>query len=813
MKISLNWLKDYIDFDLSPEKLAAILTDTGLEVDGFEQIEAVRGGLKNVVVGAVLTCEKHPDADRLKVTTVSLGEGDPLQIVCGAPNVAVGQKVLVAKIGAELFPSSGEHFTIKKSKIRGVESCGMICAEDELGIGESHAGILILDKHAKVGTPAAEYLNLPEDYLIEIGLTPNRADAMGHIGVARDLKAYLNVHEGKQLNIHLPDISNFKHDNNSLPIAIEVENTENCLRYCGITLSDVVVKPSPDWLQNRLRTIGLSPINNIVDSTNYVMHELGTPLHAFDARVVGKKITIRSAKKGETLVTLDGIERKLSSQNLVIANDEKALCIAGVFGGKDSGVSEQTQAIFLEAAYFSPSSVRKTAKLHGLNTDASFRFERGIDINNVEFALKRTALLIKELAGGAISMPFADIYPQQKMPFTVPFRPENCRKLIGASISDNEMKCILRELEIQITEEKDGIWKLAVPNYRVDVTREVDVIEDILRIYGFNRVDIPEKLNAPVIAPPLFDKEKVKNTCAEQLIAIGYSEMLNNSITTSSYIEKWNTSSLKKENTIRLLNPLSNELDVMRQSMLLQALETIAYNQNRQQADLKLFEYGKTYQKEGRQINEREHLLLTITGLQQEENWNKPSQAVSFYTLKGHLNGLFTKLGIANTIIEKQLENSLLEEGVSLFFAQQKIGELGWISADMKKQFSIKNDVFVADLEWDALLGIVAAKKATKYVELPKTQSVRRDFSLLLNPEVSFGQLQELAFSVDKRLLKKVNLFDVYQGKNIENNKKSYALSFIFQDAVNTLKDEQVDAIMNKIRKEYTEKLHAELRQ
>jgi len=811
MKISLNWLKDYINIDLTPERIDQILTDTGLEVEGVEKIEAVKGGLQGVVIGEVLTCEQHPDADRLKVTTVNLGNGEPAQIVCGAPNVAVGQKVVVATEGCTLYPNPEEPFKIKKSKIRGVESNGMICAEDELGMGESHAGIMVLEDGAVVGTPASKFFSLEDDYLIEIGLTPNRADAMGHIGVARDLKAFLNVHESAKLEIKLPDVSNFKVASQSNSVKIDVEDTERCPRYCGVTIDGVKVKPSPEWLQKRLRTIGLSPINNIVDVTNYVMHELGTPLHTFDGNVVNGQVKVRTAKAGETLVTLDGEERKLNPTDLVIANENQAMCIAGVFGGEKSGVSDSTTSIFLESAVFNPVSVRKTARAHGMNTDASFRFERGVDPELTLFALKRAALLIQEVAGGEIAMEPLDVYPNKLLPFSVEFSPERCNKLIGTTISEELITSILSNLDITVEEKKDAEWTLQVPAYRVDVQREADVVEEVLRIYGFNNVPLPDKLNTSLSFRQKPDKEALKNTVADLLVGFGAFELLNNSLTKSTYVNELGGEVLSSDRHVEILNPLSNELDVMRQSLLFSSLEVVAHNQNRQRGDIKAYEFGKVYHKFDIGYNENERLLIVLSGKREMESWNSTPGNVSFYSVKGMVDALYRRLGLTKMTSEKPLKNSILEDGVQLVTGKLKTGEIGWITKKMKKHFGIKQDVFVADLDWDAIVQSSVMNKV-KFTELPKTQAVRRDFSLLLDKSVNFAEIQEIALKADKKILREVGLFDVYEGKNLDEGKKSYAVSFIFRDDEKTLKDEQVDAIMTRIREGLEKELKAQLR-
>jgi len=764
MKISYNWLKQYIDTDLSAEEMGKILTDTGLEVESIEKIEAVKGGLEGVVVGEVLTCEKHPDADKLKVTTVTIG-GEPLQIVCGAPNVAAGQKVIVATVGCTLYPKPDEPLKMKVSKIRGVESHGMLCAEDELGLGESHAGILVLDHDTKVGTPAAILFELEDDYQIEIGLTPNRADAMGHIGVARDLIAHQNFHYSKVLALKLPSVDAFNVADSSLPISVKVENEERCPRYLGTTIKGVTVKPSPAWLQKRLRAVGLSPINNVVDVTNYVMRELGTPLHAFDARSLNGQIVVKTASAGDKFVTLDGVERTLTAEDLMITNGKEHLCIAGVFGGAGSGIKDDTKEVFLESAYFNPVSVRKTAKHHGLSTDASFRFERGVDPALTKYALKRAALLIQEVSS----------------------------------------------LDIKILNSTDGVALLEIPAYRVDVTREADIIEEVLRIYGFNNVPLPEKLNTSVNIFLKPDIEKVQNVLSEMLVGKGLIEMMNNSLTSSVYAEKLGGETVKAERNVRMLNPLSQELDVMRQSLIFNALEVVEHNQNRQHADLKLFEFGKVYHNYESGYSENKRLILVLSGKKERESWNSNKETVSYYSIKGLVNAVFNRLGLNGMITESSLKNSLLQEGVQLSVLKKKVGEIGWINSGMKKHFGIKQDVFVADLDWDAILESLQYVKV-KYTELPKTFAVRRDFSLLLDQRTTFAEIEALARNCDKKILKEVGLFDVYEGKNLEEGKKSYAVSFTFQDPEQTLKDNQIDAVMEKIRGELEGQLNATLR-
>ena len=812
MKISYNWLKQYIDINISPERVSEILTDTGLEVEGLNKVEGIKGGLSGVVVGEVLTKEKHPDADRLNVASVSVNaEMEPLQIVCGAENLAVGQKVIIAMLGCTLYPTPEEPFKIKKSKIRGVESFGMICAEDELGTGVSHDGILVLDKDTPIGTKAATYFNLEDDYEFEIGLTPNRSDAMGHIGVARDLLAFLNVHEEANLSLKIPSVENFRVANNDLKINVSVENEDFCPRYMGTTIKGVKVEASPAWLQKRLRSIGLSPINNVVDVTNFVMHELGTPLHAFDANKLNGKIVVKTATNKEKFITLDGVERELSSDNLMITNGSENLCIAGVLGGINSGINGESTNVFLESAYFNPVPVRKTAKMHALNTDASFRFERGVDPNLTDYALKRAALLIQEVAGGLIAMDVVDTNSKPIADWTVDFNYDRCNRLIGHTISKEIVNTILENLDIEILEEKGNDVTLKIPAYRVDVTREADIIEEVLRIYGFNNVPIPEKLNASISYFSKPDIEKIQTTISEMLVGLGFIETLNNSLTKSEYSKKLGGEVVNPDRNVEMLNPLSIDLDVMRQSMLFNSLEMVAHNQNRQSADLKLYEFGKTYHKYDSSYAENKRLMIVVSGKKEQENWNSSKEKASYYTIKGNALSVFKRLGLDGMLKEKALKNSLLQDGVQLFVLKNKVGEIGWASTKMKKHFGIKNDVFVADLDWDGILNSLKFAKV-KYTELPKTFAVRRDYSLLLDAKVTFLEIEEIAKSCDKKILKEVGLFDVYEGKNLDEGKKSYAVSFKFQDVDKTLTDQQVDAVMERVRELLEGKLGAELR-
>ena len=810
MKISYNWLKQYVKSSLPAEEMGKILTETGLEVDGIEKIESIKGGLEGVFVGEVLTCEQHPDADKLKVTTVTVG-GEPLQIVCGAPNVAAGQKVIVATVGCTLYPKPEEAFKIKTSKIRGVESHGMLCAEDELGLGESHAGILVLPPATPVGMTAVSYFELEDDYQIEIGLTPNRADAMGHVGVARDLVAYLNVHQTAGLTVDYPTITPIEVKSNELPISIEILEPELCPRYVGVSLKNITVSASPAWLQKRLRAVGLSPINNVVDCTNYVMRELGTPLHAFDASKLNGKICVKSAKTGEKFTTLDGVERTLDASNLMITNGTENLAIAGVLGGLESGISSETTTIFIESAYFNPVSVRKTAKMHGLNTDASFRYERGVDPAYTRYALERVVNLIQEVAGGNCVMEILDVHPNPIQNQRVTFDVKRCNRLIGAEISEAELRLILANLDIQVLSENGSSWELEVPAYRVDVLREVDVVEEILRIYGFNRVPMPEKLNTTLSFSTKPDVEKIQLSIAELLVGKGFCETLNNSLTTATYVEKLGNEVLKSSEDVAMLNPLSQELDVMRQTLLFSALEVVSYNQNRQNPDLKLFEFGKTYRKVAESYQENKRLILVVTGKKQEERWNSTTEKSNFFTLKGIVHALFSRIGLETFLTENGLENSVLNDGVSLSILREKVGEMGWISPKQKKHFGIKQAVFVADLDWDVIVKSLKLNKVI-FSEIPKTFEVRRDFSLLLDAAVAFSEIEKIAKSADKKILKNVGLFDVYEGDKLEAGKKSYAVSFTFQDKEQTLKDQQVDVVMQKIRTELETKLGAQLR-
>jgi len=806
MRISYNWLKQFIKIDLKSEETSAILTDLGLEVEVVEKYQSVRGGLEGVVVGHVLTCEKHPDADRLKITTVDLGDGTPVQIVCGAANVAAGQKVPVATIGTKLFDKDGVEFEIKKGKIRGQESHGMICAEDELGLGTSHDGIMVLDANLKPGTPCAKVFNIENDEVFEIGLTPNRADAMSHYGVARDLRASL-LQKNSNIELITPSVSTFRIDKRTLKIDVDVKDSKLAPRYCGVTLSGLTVKPSPEWLQNRLKAIGLTPKNNIVDVTNYILHDLGQPLHAFDAAKINGKIVVKTVPAGTKFTTLDDVERTLHEEDLMICDEKGPLCIAGVFGGKGSGVTETTNSIFLESAYFNPVSVRKSAKRHALNTDASFRFERGIDPNITEFALKRAALLIKEVAGGEITSDIVDIYPKKIEDFPVFLHFDKTYKLIGQELPKETIKKILASLDIKVNTVSDAGLGLMIPSYRVDVQREVDVIEEILRVYGYNNINFTKKLNATVSNSARTEDYKVQNIIAAQLNGLGFHEMMANSLTTPDYVGL--SEMLKEEYNVMMLNPLSNDLSAMRQSMLFSGLEAVSYNINRRNGDLKLFEYGKTYHKELNGYNEPKHLTLFVTGSCNEESWTNPQKPTDFFLFKGYVSSVLDRLGITK-VQNKPVNSDVFAEGLAMAQGNDTLVEFGTVKKSVLKHFDIKQEVFFADFNWNLILKLIGSK--IKFTDIPKYPEVRRDLALLVDDSVPFDAIYNLARQTEKSLLKDVNLFDVYQGKNLPEGKKSYAVSFTLQDTSKTLTDEQIDKIMSKLQKNMENELGASLR-
>ena len=817
MKISYNWLKEFLpkDLNITPDAIAEYLTDSGLEVEGVEKIEAVKGGLEGLVVGHVLEKEKHPDADKLSLTKVDIGNGEPLSIVCGAPNVAAGQKVVVATVGAKLYPTEGEPFVIKKSKIRGYESAGMICAEDEIGLGKDHNGIMILAESAKIGEPAKTYFNLQDDYLIEIGLTPNRADAMSHYGVARDLLAVINVRENKNYPaFQLPEISLNVSGNQAGPISVSVEDGERCARYAGLYISGIQVKPSPEWLQHSLRTIGVRPINNVVDATNYICHGLGQPMHAFDAaKITGNRVLIKTLPEGTAFTTLDGTERKLSSQDLIIANQTEGMCIAGVFGGEKSGVNENTRAIFLESAYFNPVSVRKTAKRHGLSTDSSFRFERGIDPSITTKALEKAAKLILELAGGQIEGNAIDLNTIKNGGFTVDFDLDRCHTLIGEKIPVERIEKIFAQLEIGIIAKNGNKYNLSVPAYRVDVQRECDVIEEILRICSFNSVSIPEKVANSIAVQRKPEPEAVYHLAATFLASNGFSEAMSNSLTRLEYAQWANNEQVNVAKSVNILNPLSSELDTMRQTLLFNALENVTFNLNRKNEDLRLFEYGKTYHKKAESnYYEEYHLALVLSGNRYSESWRNTPGKVGFYEMKETVLNLLNRLGIYKGAVISEVKSPWFEYAVEIQITRKTAVTFGKISKEWQKKFDCRQEVYYADFNWDVVLQLLSLNKVS-YTQLPKTQAVRRDLSLLLNESVSFAQIEATARKQEKKLLKDINLFDVYQGKNLEKGKKSYAVSFVIQDEEKTLTDQVVEGVMGKIQSALEAELGASLRQ
>lgn len=815
MNISLNWLNDYLKTGLPVEEICKILTSIGLEVGGYEKFESVKGGLKGLVIGEVKTCEPHPDSDHLHITTVDLGDGRLTPIVCGAPNVAAGQKVVVATIGTVLYDGDKE-FVIKKSKIRGQESEGMICAEDEIGIGTDHAGIIVLPADVKAGTPASEYYRITTDYVIEIDITPNRVDGASHLGVARDLAAYLK--QNGHIDYTLPSVEQYKADSTDAILSIEVKRPEACIRYAGVCIEGVTVKESPEWLRNRLKAIGLNPINNVVDITNYILFELGQPLHAFDKdKIKGNKVILRSFPTGTKFVTLDGMERELNENDLMVCNEEAPMCIAGVFGGIESGITENTQNVFLESACFDPVFVRKTARRHGLSTDASFRFERGTDPNIVIYALKRAALLIKELAGGKITSDIIDIYPAPVKDFEVEVKYSHIDRLIGKAIGKENIKKILTALEIKIVNESETTLLLHVPPYRVDVRREADVIEDILRIYGFNNIEVPSKVNSTLSYSPKPDDYRLKNVIADLLTGNGFNEIMNNSLTKASYFEGLET--YKPENTVMLYNPLSSDLNAMRQSLLFGGLETIAYNINRKNNSLKLYEFGKAYtfhKKEGedhlKQYREENHLALFLTGSKTTASWNTKEAHSDFFTLKAYAEIVLTRLGFKTDALNVE-ENTqdILREGLDYTQNGKHLLTIGTVSPKLLKHFDIDQEVCYADFSWENLLKTLK-NHTTVFTPLPKYPSVKRDLALLLDKKVSFKEVKELALRTEKTLLKAVTLFDVYEGEKLGAGKKSYAVSFTLQDDEKTLTDKQIEKIMNKLIGSYQHQLGAEIR-
>ncbi|MCV6629262.1 MAG: phenylalanine--tRNA ligase subunit beta [Flavobacteriaceae bacterium] len=808
MKISYNWLKQFLHLDWDAEKAGELLTDLGLEVEGIQSFESIKGGLKGVVVGHITECNQHPNADRLKLTKVDVGENQILQVVCGAPNVAAGQKVAVATIGTKLYNAEGEEWVIKKGKIRGEVSEGMLCAEDELGLGESHDGIMVLDSKLKPGTPCATLFEVETDQVFEIGLTPNRADAMSHHGVARDLKAGL-MHQDITLELITPSASNFGVDVRTKRVEIKVENPELAPRYCGITISDVKVASSPAWLQNRLKAIGLAPINNVVDITNYVLHELGQPLHAFDLnKINSNKVHVKTLPKGSKFVTLDGIERELHEEDLMICDADKPMCIAGVFGGMHSGITENSTEVFLESAYFDPVSVRKTAKRHGLNTDASFRFERGINIEMCDYALRRAALMIKEIAGGTISSDLKDLYPKKFDDFQVFLHFEKVSKLIGQDIDREIIKSILTSLEIKVNNITESGIGLTIPSYRVDVQREADVIEEILRVYGYNQIEISSKLNASIASTTRLEDYKLQDIIGNQLVSQGFYEILANSLSNPDYIE--HLEDLDKAHNVKIINPLSSDLAILRRSMLFSGLEAIAHNINRKQSNLRLFEFGKSYHHYGETREEQKHLSLYLTGNLMEESWRQANQSSDFFYLKGILKNIFDRLGIKK-IKSAPAKSTIYSEGLRYTWNKKKLVEFGVVRSKIVKSFGIKQQVLFADIHWDVVLEAVQ-RTTVKFEEISKFPSVRRDLALLLDEKTSFNDLHMAAMQTEKQFLTNIDLFDVYTGDNLPAGKKSYALSFILENPKATLTDKQIDKIMTKLQNSFQKQFEAEIR-
>jgi len=816
MRISYSWLKDYLKTEQGPEELSKILTDIGLEVESLEKEESVKGGLEGIVIGYVVECEQHPNADKLSVTKVDVGGPELLQIVCGASNVAKGQKVPVATIGTTLY-SGEESFKIKKSKLRGVDSEGMICAEDELGLGHSHDGIMVLDPATPVGTPAREYFNIEDDYAFEIGLTPNRIDAASHFGVARDLAAYFFAH-GEKATLTLPSVEAFKVDNTSRPIKITVENSEACPRYTGITVSGLTVAPSPEWLQKKLRAIGLNPINNVVDATNFILHELGQPLHAFDAdEIKGNHVRVRTLANGTAFTTLDEQERKLHQDDLMICSETEAMCMAGVFGGRHSGVTDKTKNIFIESAYFNPVWVRKAARRHGLSTDASFRFERGTDPNITVYAAKRAAMLIKEIAGGQISSEIVDVYPTKVENQKVEVNLSRMCRFIGKEIPAAELKAIFKGLEMEIVSEKGDDITLSVPAYRVDVTREADVVEDVLRIYGYNNVEISHTIKSAITIQKKPDKVRITDLASEFLSANGFNEIMSNSLTKASYYE--GLESFKDENTVKILNPLSSDLNGLRQTLLFNGLEAAIFNINRRNTDLKLYEFGNCYSYTKKEsdnlldsINEDTRLGMLLSGNQTIASWNLKAEPTNFFVLKSYAEKVLHKFGVnIEKTTTEELSNELYSDGLTYFMGEKVLFTIGKVHPKLLKQFDIKQDVFFAEVRWDVAVRFFG-RNVVSYNEIPKFPEVKRDLALLINSDVTFKTLKDIAHKTEKKLLKSVTLFDVYEGEKLGEGKKSYALNFIIQDETKTLTDVQIDGIMNNLIAAYEKEVNAKLR-
>lgn len=819
MNISYNWLKRYIDTDLSAEAIAKILTDIGLEVEGFERIETIRGGLRGVVVAEVKSCVEHPDSDHLHVTTVDVGSGEPLQIVCGAPNCRAGLKVLCATVGTVLYPDGEEEFKIKRSKIRGVESLGMLCAEDELGIGTAHDGIMELPDDAPVGMTAREWLRIEDDYLIEIGLTPNRVDAASHVGVARDLAAYLRS-RGEDVRVKLPDVSAFAPDSHDLEIAIRVERPEAAPRYAGVTVTGCKIGPSPEWMQNCLRAAGIHPKNNLVDITNFVLFELGQPLHAFDARKIeGREVVVRTCPEGTPFVTLDGVERKLTDKDLMICSAERPMCIAGVYGGLDSGIGDDTTDVFIESAYFNPVWVRKTAKRFGLNTDASFRFERGIDPNMQVYAAKRAALLMKELAGGTIASDITDVYPAPIADFVFDISFAHIDALIGKHIPEETVRTILDALEVRVLREKEGVLTVAVPPYRVDVQREADLIEDILRIYGYNNVEIPARVRSTLAYAPRPDRNRLMNQAADFLTDNGYTEIMSNSLTRAAYYE--GLKSYPAERCVRILNPLSADLNVMRQTMLFNMLEAVALNANRRNGDLKLYEFGNCYYYDAERrtdesplaaYSEQYRLAIAVTGVATPASWNARPEAASFFTLRAVAEKLLRRFGVDIYALQTEpLESDLFAEGLSMKLNGKELLQIGVVDARLRRRMEIKQEVFFLEMNFEALVKATRKLKITAE-ELSKFPEVKRDLALLVDKRVTFAQLRDVALAAERKLLKSVSLFDVYEGDKLPAGKKSYALSFVLEDKSRTLDERTIERVMANLKAQFERQCGAQVR-
>lgn len=804
MKVSFNWLKEYISISDTPEQVSEILTATGLEVEGLDKIEGIKGGLAGLVIGKVLTSEQHPNADKLKITTVDIGTGTPANIVCGAPNVAAGQTVVVATIGSTLYPTAGGEFKIKKSKIRGEVSEGMICAEDEIGLGTEHDGIMVLDSDLAAGSPAAAHFKFEDDYLIEIGLTPNRADATSHIGVARDLRAIYHQ------PLNWPTVDGFKPDNNDLPIAVVVENTEACPRYSGVTISGITVGESPEWLKKRLQTIGLNPINNLVDITNFVLHETGQPLHAFDAeQIKGNKIVVKTLPAKTAFITLDEQERKLVAEDLMICNESAGMCIAGILGGLHSGVTDSTTSIFLESAYFSPAYIRKSAQYHQIKTDASFRFERGTDPNLTVYALQRAALLIKEIAGGKISSSIIDIYPEPIEDFEVVVKKKNIARLIGKQLPEDEINQILTELDIKIENENKESFTAIVPPYRVDVQREADVIEEILRIHGFDNVDLPDTVGASFLAEfPVIDANRQQQKVSSFLTGNGFYEIMTNSLTKPEYADM--VSSLDSNENVEILNKLSEDLGVLRQNLVFSGLEIIAYNTNRRQKDMSVFEFGKQYKLKNNKYTEEMHLGLWITGLAEHENWASNKQPVTFHDLAGPVNSIFDKMNIDGSSTSPST-NPLFQFGLSIVKNNHLFCEYGKVNMSVARKIGVKQEIFYADFNWDLFLSQtndnIVVERASRFPE------VRRDLSLVIDNKVLFKDILDLARKTERKLIKKVDVFDLYEGENLGKDKKSYSVKFILEDKEKTLTDKVIDKTMNRLIKVFESNLGALIRQ